>query len=186
MVAGAARGVERAVGITLGTGIGAAFSLSGRVITSGKGVPPGGEIWDLPFEGGILEDFLSARAIQREYRHRTGLDREVIALAADANRDPAARETFVGFGRCLGNSLRTLLRDFSPNVVVLGGGISHAARLFLPSAQHELQDLTIRLEVSAIPDSAALIGAAAAWFNDCGFANDPSESVPVAVKSDGV
>jgi glucokinase len=186
MVAGAARGSERAVGITLGTGIGAAFSLSGRVITYGAGVPPDGEIWDLPFASGIFEDFLSARAIQREYRRRTGSDREVIALAAAADNDPAVRETFLDFGRCLGRALRTLLADFSPNVVVLGGGISHAARLFLPSAQCEMEGLTIRLEVSAMPDSAALVGAAAAWFNGGEIAGNPyRESHSVPVKSDG-
>lgn len=186
MVAGAARGSERAVGITLGTGIGAAFSLFGRVITCGAGVPPGGEIWDLPFGGGIVEDFLSARAIQGEYRRRTGSDREVIVLAAAADDDPAARETFLDFGRILGRTLRTLLADFSPDVVVLGGGISHAARLFLPSAQRELEGLAIRLEVSAMADSAALVGAAAAWYNGGEIAGDPyRESLSVVVKNDG-
>jgi hypothetical protein len=60
--AGAAKGVSRAVGITLGTGIGAAFAVDGRVVTEGKGVPPGGEIWDLPYQGGIAPVTSSAPA----------------------------------------------------------------------------------------------------------------------------
>jgi glucokinase len=39
--AGEARGVERAVGITLGTGIGSAFAVDGQIVTEGPGVPPG-------------------------------------------------------------------------------------------------------------------------------------------------
>jgi len=64
--AGAAKGVARAVGITLGTGIGSAFSVDGRLVTSGPGVPPRGEVWDLPYEGRILEESVSTRAIKGE------------------------------------------------------------------------------------------------------------------------
>jgi glucokinase len=179
--AGAARGAQRAVGITLGTGIGSSFSLSGKVITHGFGIPPGGEIWNLPCGDGILEDFLSARAIQREYERRTGSNREVISLAASARDDAAARETFIAFGRALGKAFRAILSDFAPDVVVLGGGISHAAHLFLPSAKTELAGTAFRLEVSAMIDYAALVGAAAAWFNEGRISDGPNpDSVSTA------
>ena len=187
IAAGAARGVSRAVGITLGTGIGSGFSVSGRLLAHGFGVPSGGEIWDLPFAGGILEDSLSARAIQREYERRTGVRREVAALAAAATDDAAARATFVDFGQRLGQALRAILSDFAPDVVVLGGGISNAAHLFLPAARRELEGLGVRLEVSLMPDCAALVGAAAAWFNDGGIGHGPNtESVTAVAKSDGI
>ena len=164
--AGAARGSSRAVGITLGTGIGSGFSQDGSILTSGSGIPPGGEIWNLPADGGIVEDLLSARAIQRDYEKRTGLNREVVSLAAAASSDAAARETFADFGRRLGQTIRPILSDFAPDVIVLGGGISQAAPLFLPSALQEMDGLHSRLEVSAMPDCSALVGAGAAWFND--------------------
>ncbi|MGB7549696.1 MAG: ROK family protein [Terracidiphilus sp.] len=162
--AGAARGVSRAVGITLGTGIGSAFAVDGRVITSGPGVPPGGEIWNLPYENGIVEDFLSTRAIQGNYLERTGQERDVAAIAAGVAEDPAAAEAFAEFGRHLGLALRRLTAEFAPNVVVLGGGISRSAHLFLPAAQHELHGLPLELRVSALLDRAALVGAGVAWF----------------------
>jgi glucokinase len=83
--AGAAKGVSRAVGITLGTGIGAAFAVDGHVVTGGKGVPPGGEIWDLPYQGGIIEDSVSTRGLRASYKLRTGEDREVAELAKTAS-----------------------------------------------------------------------------------------------------
>lgn len=162
--AGAARGVPRAAGITLGTGIGSAFAIDGHIVTEGCGVPPGGEIWNLPYQGGIIEDSVSSRAIRRSYQLRTGLLREVAELAAVAD-DRAAIEAFLDFGRHLGLALRMAVASFSPNVVVLGGGISRSAHLFLSAARHELRDLNLQLRVSALLDDAPLVGAAVAWFN---------------------
>ena len=82
--AGAARGFRRAVGLTLGTGIGAAFAVDGRIVAEGPGVPPGGEIWNLPYEAGIVEDFISSRAIVGNYQRLTGVQREAVDLAAAA------------------------------------------------------------------------------------------------------
>ena len=82
--AGAVRGFARAVGLTLGTGVGSAFAVNGRLVTEGAGVPRGGEIWNLPYQGGIVEDFVSSRAISGSYERRTGKYREVADLAAAA------------------------------------------------------------------------------------------------------
>jgi glucokinase len=163
--AGEARGVHRAVGITLGTGIGSAFAVDGRVVTEGQGVPPGGEIWNLPYEGGIVEDFLSTRAIQRSYKLRTGALPNVARIAADAANDPDAAAVFTEFGRHLGVALRMKLSEFAPDVVVIGGGISRSAHLFLPAATRELEGLSVQLRVSKLLDHAALAGAGVAWFN---------------------
>lgn len=164
--AGAARGVHRTIGFTLGTGIGSAFAVNGRVVTEGPGVPPGGEIWNVPYQDHIVEDFLSTRAIQKGYRQRTGEEREVAAIAAGAKDDPAAAEVFVEFGRQLGFVVRSLHSPFAPDVVVLGGGIARAAHLFLPTAQLQLKGLPIELRVSVLGDHAPLVGAGVAWFAD--------------------
>ena len=162
--AGAALGAARAVGITLGTGIGSAFALNGRVVTEGAGVPPGGEVWNVPYEGGIVEDLISSKAIRQMYEQRTGQQREVAFIAAAAATDPAASEVFAEFGRHLGRTLKSLLFPFAPDVVVLGGGISRAAALFLPFAQEQLEDVKLTLRVSALGDRAPLVGAGVAWF----------------------
>ena len=161
--AGAARGVSRVVGITLGTGIGSGFAVDGHLKTNGPGVPPGGEIWNVPFEGGIVEDLISTRSIKSGYLERTGHEREVAEIAADAANDAKAAETFTAFGHDLGRALRNLLRDFAPEVVVLGGGISRSAPLFLPAAQSELQGVAMELRISVLGDQAPLVGAAVAW-----------------------
>jgi len=170
--AGAGRGVERVVCITLGTGIGSGFAVDGRVVTSGPGVPPGGEIWDYPYRGGILEDTLSTRAMQASYQSRTGNLREVAEIAASVPSDKDAREVFTEFGHELGQAFRTILATFAPQVVVLGGGISRSSHLFLPAAEQELQGIKMELCISELMDNAPLVGAGVAWF---------SASSPVAV-----
>lgn len=164
--AGAARGVPRAVGITLGTGIGSAFAVDGRVVTEGAGVPPGGEIWNVPYEGGIVEDLFSSKAIRASYEQLTGQQKEVAAIAKAAATEPVAAEVFAEFGRRLGRALKSLLLPFAPGVVVLGGGIARSAALFLPFAQEQLEGLNLQLRVSALGDSAPLVGAGVAWFAD--------------------
>jgi glucokinase len=181
----AARGAPRAVGITLGTGIGSAFSVNGRLVTEGRGVPPDGEIWNLPYKGRIVEDFLSTRAIQQNYERRTGVVPDVTAIAAAAGHDQDAAAVFTDFGRHLGLALRMVLSQFAPQAVVLGGGISRSAHLFLPAAQSQLEDLKIRLEVSALKDLAPLVGAAVEWFNTTGVTEAPSlQPVPKAIDAE--
>ena len=117
--------------------------MDGRVLTEGVGVPPSGEIWNVPFEGGIVEDLISTRAIKQMYRESTGLEREVAEIATGAPRDSAAVEVFRKFGASLGHVLRILLHDFSPQVVVLGGGIAHASHLFLPKPKMNWRGLRV-------------------------------------------
>ena len=165
--AGAARGVSRAVGITLGTGIGSAFSVDGQLVTAGRGMPPDGEIWNLPFEGGIVEDLISTRAIQQNYQQRAGVLRDVRGIAVEVSTDPTAVAVFIEFGRQLGLVLRMALAEFLPDTVVLGGGIARSSQLFLAATENQIHGLGFDLRISELGDRSALVGAAVAWFNGC-------------------
>jgi glucokinase len=162
---GAARGAKKAIGIVLGTGIGSAFARDGDWVTHGEGIPPGGEIWNLPYGPGKVEDLLSTRALKAGYAARTGVEREVITIAGQADSDPDALAVFQAFGSNLGQMIRDVLAPFGPDVVVLGGGISISARLFLPFAQNSLNGLGFKLVTSNLLDEATLLGAAAYWRN---------------------
>ncbi|MDE3199931.1 MAG: ROK family protein [Acidobacteriota bacterium] len=161
--AGAAKGVERAVCITLGTGIGCGFAVHGRHVTSGPGVPPGGEIWNVPYGNGIVEDELSTKFLIANYKNRTGREISVAEMASRAETDDAARAVFEDFGTQLGKTLGDVLRDFAPQVVVLGGGISKSPHLFVPAAAQVLGD-SMELRISALHEKAPLVGAGVAWF----------------------
>jgi glucokinase len=160
---GAARGVKRAIGIALGTGVGSAFAVDGQIAVTDPGVPADGEIWDLPYRSGTVEDFVSTRSIQRRYEQVTGICAEVRDIAALGIDNPLVRETFEAFGEELGNVLRTTCSEFAPQLIVLGGGISRAAAFFLAAAERELGDPGIQLRVSDLFDRAPLIGAGVSW-----------------------
>lgn len=164
--AGAAQDVKRVVCFTLGTGAGSGFAVDGRVVTEGKGVPPGGEIWNVPYEGGIVEDQISTRAIKAAYTARKGQEREVASIAHYAiGGDPDAVAVFHEFGKTLGIAIKRLLTDFAPDVVVLGGGISRSAPLFLDDVKVELTGTGMEVRTAMLGDNAPLAGAGVAWFS---------------------
>jgi glucokinase len=170
---GAVEGATRAVGLTLGTGIGSAFALHGRCVTEGKGVPPGGEIWDFPYAGGTVEDLISTRRLKADYTALTGADKEVAQIAAEAANDPAARQVFNDFGLHLGQVLRDVVAPFRPDMVVIGGGISRSSKLFLPIAEREIQGLGFCVVTSKLLDRAPLVGAAQFWREETSQSSAP-------------
>jgi glucokinase len=196
--AGAAKGYSRAIGITLGTGIGCAYAINGHIAgPSDKpggdpGVPPGGEIWNLPYNGATVEDFVSTRFLRQQYQTVTGLEAEVSEVAAIAqciDNQPcpeldaklaqqgvsnpasasaplkAARQAFQDFGRHLGLALNQHAAAFAPDVIVLGGGISRASHLFLPATIKALVGFSPKIAISLLMDEAPLAGAGVHWFN---------------------
>lgn len=172
--AGAVQGAARAVGLTLGTGIGCAFAIDGVQVREGEGVPPGGEIWDYPYAGGTVEDLISTRAVKSDYLAHTGRELEVSAIAAGADRDADAREVFETFGMHLGQVLHDVIAPFHPDMVVIGGGIARSAALFLPTAEREINGLGFRVVQSALWDQAPLVGAAHFWREQTLEAHKPS------------
>src|ERR1700761_4765151 len=60
---------RRFVSLTIGTGLGGSFIEDGNTVQDDRRVPAGGEVWNLPFGGGILEDQVSARAVAASYGH---------------------------------------------------------------------------------------------------------------------
>ncbi len=160
---GAAVGISRVIGITLGTGVGSAFAVSGRIITQGEGVPNDGFLWNIPYKGRILEDFVSTRGIRALYKELGGDDLEVREIASRAATEACAKKTMQRFGEILGEALHTTCTDFRPEAIVLGGAISRSAHLFIPAAHERLKDPGVRLLVSRLFDEAALLGASVEW-----------------------
>ena len=157
--------LHKTVGVTLGTGIGSAFAIEGQIVTSGPGVPDGGEIWNLPYQGSTVEERVSGKVLAADYQSRTGKQSTVAEIAMAAASDPAAREAFEQFGTRLGQALNYAVAKFCPQTIILGGGISRSADLFLPAVARELDGSGISLTVSRLSDRAPLVGAAVSWFS---------------------
>ena len=129
--AGAARGHDAAIGITLGTGLGSAFMRGGGLHEAGPGVPLQGRLDLVPFRGAPVEDVISRRGLLAAYR-RAGRDAaEVIEIAERANAgELAALATFREFGAALGEFLGPFIQLFAPSCVLFGGSVARAWPLF--------------------------------------------------------
>ncbi|WP_202619190.1 ROK family glucokinase [Ornithinimicrobium cavernae] len=158
---GAGRGESRLLLVTLGTGIGGALVLDGRVERGRYGlageyghmqVVPDGERCECGNRG-CWEQYSSGRAMQREAREMLAQDSPYAAgLAAYCDGDPArveghhvtqaaragdvaALELMGDVGRWLGLGLANLAAALDPGRIVVGGGVSEAGDLLLAPAR---------------------------------------------------
>jgi glucokinase len=160
-VAGAALGSTRAVGLTLGTGVGSGWVDGGHVVD--PGVPTGGRAHLLSVDGVPLEDAMSRRAIRRAYAIATGDDAADVREIADRARDGQQPAVLVLARalRALGSALAAPIRDFGADVVVVGGSMSRSWDLFDRWFREGAGEIAVPpVRVAADPDGAPLIGAA--------------------------
>ena len=127
----AAYPTEAVVTLTLGTGLGAAFARNGRLCTHpADGVPVGGYLYNLPYQNGRIEDYLSARYLIWQFGQLTGRTPANVAdLIADADQS-AVDTVFAEFGERLGRFLTPYLLRFGADRLVLGGGIARSYNRF--------------------------------------------------------
>ena len=118
---GVARGHDRVIGLTIGTGLGSGFLAAGRLVTSGDDVPPEGRLDLVPFRGGHVEDAISGRAI--------GADAADVAQRARSGEREAS-EHYRALGTALAEFLDPWLERFDPSCLVFGGSITRAWDLF--------------------------------------------------------
>jgi glucokinase len=159
--AGAAKGISRCVGLTLGTGIGSAFSIGGEIVATGHCMPPGGEIYCLPWEGNTVENAISTRAIQERYMQLSGKNKTVEGICSLAPNDSNAMLVMREFGSNLGSVIRDFCMAFCPEAIVLGGEISRSAHLFIANASSSAGDGPGHLlRVCKLFNNAPLVGSA--------------------------
>jgi glucokinase len=164
IAAGGFAKISRVVGITLGTGIGSAFFAGGNIVSDGCGVPEGGELYNVAWEDGIVEDSISTKAIRESFLAASGEDMSVKEIAEHAATDVTARSVLQEFGRTMGSVLDIVLQEFQPEHLVLGGAITRSVDLFLPEFQRELRHIQPKIHVSQLLERAALSGAADRWY----------------------
>jgi glucokinase len=167
----------RFVALTVGTGLGGSFIENGENVTAGDTVPPHGEVWDLPYSGGILEDYVSARGVVAAYdrlsageRPGTGggsgggagrVSAKEIADLSLLGSEPAV-EAYRAMGTAIGRGLAPVLLRFEPEVLVIGGKVGQSLPLFGPAAGRALAEAGLP-DLPIIPAAAgniALWGAA--------------------------
>lgn len=181
-VLGAGKGYGRVCMITLGTGVGGAFIRGGRLDEGtgcGSAYADGdGILGHITVEHngrectcgrrGCLEAYASAGAIVRTYQERTGYElsaREIFERSRTGER--AAKETVALFTHYLGEGLVSLVNVLRPEIVVIGGGVSESADLFLGELREKVNRevyggslLPVTIAQAQLGNRAGMIGAA--------------------------
>ncbi|MGI9207212.1 MULTISPECIES: ROK family protein [unclassified Rhodococcus (in: high G+C Gram-positive bacteria)] len=190
---GAAAGSRVAVVVALGTGIGAALLIDGRLYRGAYGVAP--ELGHLQVVPDGRPCPCGKRGCWERYCSGTALvDTAVEMLAADPGRsqlaahvaadpgsltgrriagaaqdgDPLAVAAIAEFARWLGLGLAMVADIYDPEIIVVGGGVSGSASLFLDDAREHYAAATTgaghrplaRVRVTQLGDAAGLVGAA--------------------------
>jgi glucokinase len=167
---GAGQGFANGILVTLGTGVGGAIWLEGQIWRGRDGAAGELGLITLRPEGprcnsgnaGSLEQFCSIQAIRRRSGFSPGElgDR---ALQGDA----AALAFWQDYGRDLGAGIASLIYVLTPEVVLIGGGISASAPFFLPTVQAEIEQRVmatsrsnLKILVAQLGNRAGQVGAA--------------------------
>ena len=182
---GAAQGASVVFGVILGTGVGGAIVVGGRLLTGANAIA--GE-WGhnaLPSPAGIeapgprcycgrngcIEAWLSGPGLAADHTRASG---ERLAAEAIAQRalsgDAACGATLSRYEERLARSLASVINIVDPDVIVLGGGLSNVARFYanVPAlwAPHVFSDeVRTRLVPPRHGDASGVRGAAWLWDN---------------------
>ena len=167
---GAAQGCSDVVLLTLGTGVGGGVMLAGQLFTGHNGAAAEPGLISIQPEGppcnsgnrGSLEQFASISGLRRLW---DGDPEELARRSAEG--EPEACAVWERYGRDLGVGISSLVYLFTPQKVLLGGGLAAASQHFLPALCHEVDQRVqavsregLRIEPCALGNGAGRLGAA--------------------------
>ena len=181
--AGAGRGFDDLVMLTLGTGVGGGVIAGGRPFRGGNGA--GAELGHVvivhegrPCQGacagrGHLEAYVSGKAASAAAREAFGPSADAHRLVRLADEgDVQAQELLVEIAGYLGSGIGSFVNIFGPQLVLLGGGFGVAAFEHLRGPAEEVvgrealepMRSRVRLAKAELGTAAGLIGAAFVGF----------------------
>lgn len=143
---GAARGAQTVFGVILGTGTGGGIVVNGRVVEGRQRIAGEWGHNPLPWpddserpgpscycgRSGCIETFLSGPALAATYAEVAGHSGHAAAISALADAgDSGANHALAIYESRLARALASIINVLDPDVIVLGGGVSNIARLYM-------------------------------------------------------
>jgi fructokinase len=180
---GAGRDADVVFGAILGTGVGSGIVVRGRVLSGPNAIAgewghnplPWPEDDERPGPGcfcgqrGCIETFLSGPALERDHLAVTGQRAIAQEIALKSSKaDPGAAATMLRYERRLAKALAHVINLLDPDVIVLGGGLSNAERLYRNVPAHWSRyvysdSVTTPLLKAKHGDASGVRGAARLW-----------------------
>lgn len=152
LASGAAADKERAIGITLGTGLGSTSNGSGVTVDMN---------WAFrPFKDSIAEEYISTRWFLKKYKEITGKEVKNVEVLLEVAEEAVKNEIFEEFSDNLSIFLNDFIAQEQPQVVVIGGNIAKTWDHFIGLLTAKIKDKTVAIRQSEMWEDAALVGAA--------------------------
>lgn len=123
--------------ITLGTGLGGAFMVDGKIIRGSHG--SAGEVGNMILNMAKRLDFEDLGS-NKFVRRRAGKGTLETAKLAEGG-DKKAKATLAELGENLGTGLSNIINAFDPEVIVLSGGVSDARKFIEPEIKKQIKKL---------------------------------------------
>ena len=142
--------------VTLGTGLGFSYAIDGE-IQMNENLSPAVSLYNRPYREGVLEDYVSRRAILKAYGRPVEGDVREISDRARAGEKEAV-EAFLSAGRAFAEGAGPVLDELGIGTVWFGGQIAKSFDLMRPAAEPLLPGVS--LLVADDFEQAALLGAA--------------------------
>lgn len=168
MRTGAARDRRDVVMLTIGTGIGGAIALDGKIM---RGRSSAGQLGHVTVLGGGLPCACGRRGCVETTSSGTALGRliageglpaetRIEALLARAGSDPVAERIVKAWAGPLRDAIDSLVATIDPELVLLGGGLGRAACAGLTFAPARSSWYQSPVAPAALGDDAGVVGAA--------------------------
>ncbi|MEO5377434.1 MAG: ROK family protein [Magnetococcus sp. DMHC-6] len=180
---GAGAGYRVVFGVILGTGVGAGVVVEGQLLSGRQGIAGEWGHNPLPWpqkdewpgepcycgQRGCIETFLSGPALARslgEQGDHLQLTKQIVARAEQG--DILANQCLIRYENRLARALASVINIVDPDVIVLGGGLSHIDRLYThipPLLAHYVFSDTVTTPIlpAQFGDSSGVRGAAWLW-----------------------
>jgi glucokinase len=156
---GSLTGVDKAIGLTLGTGLGTSHIKNGEAHDS--------DLWKMPFMKGIAEDYISTRWFVNRFEELAEIKIKDVKDLVDNHQDsPYFRSIFTEFSMNLAKFIYKFIRKKMPIAAVIGGNITLAEAYFLDDTRKYLAQMmgySFPIKLSVLGEKATLFGAGSSF-----------------------
>jgi len=155
LASGAAAAYDKAIGITLGTGLGSTSNCNGEVVDMNLAF--------YPFLDSIAEEYISTRWFLKRYKELTGKEIKNVESFLSTECLDTKAQIFDEFATNLASFLNDFIADQKPQILVIGGNIAKTWDHFIDLLKERIVDKSVVIKRTEMWEDAALVGAGCTW-----------------------
>ena len=155
LASGAAAAYDKAIGITLGTGLGSTSNCNGEVVDMNLAF--------YPFLDSIAEEYISTRWFLKRYKELTGKEIKNVESFLSTDCLDTKAQIFDEFATNLASFLNEFIADQKPQILVIGGNIAKTWDHFIDLLKERIVDKSVVIKRTEMWEDAALVGAGCTW-----------------------